>query len=206
MSEKITIEATNESISEAIKAGVTSPELVDSWLGTAAELVEDAVVINLTTWGARDSGGGEIEVECDTAQEAAQEFVDGGEWGENKETFWVNVRVWRNGVNARGAIVAVDEETITIEVAPIEPECSHEDGHDWQSPHSIVGGCKENPGVYGSGGGVIITQVCMHCGCGQHTDTWAQNSENGQQGLTSVKYVLGEFSEAVESESETADE
>jgi hypothetical protein len=118
MSEKITIEATNESISEAIKAGVTSPELVDGWLGTAAELVEDAVVINLTTWGARDLGGGKIEVECDTAQEAAQEFVDGGEWGENKETFWVDVRVWRNGVNADGEIVAVDEETITIEVDP----------------------------------------------------------------------------------------
>ena len=62
MSEKITIEATNESISEAIKAGVTSPELVDGWLGTAAELVEDAVVINLTTWGARDSGGCELAV------------------------------------------------------------------------------------------------------------------------------------------------
>ena len=42
--------------------------------------------------------------------------------------------------------------------------------------------------MYGHGGGVIITEVCRHCGRYQITDTWAQNPENGEQGLTSTEY------------------
>ena len=47
------------------------------------------------------------------------------------------------------------------------PECEiSEDGeHDWQSPHSLVGGIKENPGVWSNGGTCWTTKsVCACCG------------------------------------------
>lgn len=48
-----------------------------------------------------------------------------------------------------------------------EPDCEYSDDgeHDWQSPHELVGGCEENPGVWGMGGVRIQTvEVCSHCG------------------------------------------
>jgi hypothetical protein len=35
---------------------------------------------------------------------------------------------------------------------------------------------------------VIIHEVCVACGLKKITDTWAQNPEDGTQGLTSVRY------------------
>lgn len=100
-----------------------------------------------------------------------------------------------------------DSETHTIEIAPTKPDCADGESHDWQSPYCVVGGLRENPGVSGHGGGVICTEVCRHCGCYQVTDTWAQNSATGEQGLRSVEYCdADESSEAwVNDEKENAE-
>lgn len=55
-----------------------------------------------------------------------------------------------------------------------EPAC-REGEHDWRAPHSVVGGLKDNPGVFGKGGGVVYTEVCAHCGTYRVTDTWCTN-------------------------------
>jgi len=47
------------------------------------------------------------------------------------------------------------------------PECdASDDGeHDWQSPYSLVGGIKENPGVWSNGGTSMTSkEVCANCG------------------------------------------
>lgn len=73
------------------------------------------------------------------------------------------------------SVVEIDEDDEAIgypEDVEIEwagnitiPDCDHEDGHDWQEPYEVVGGCKENPGVYGIGGAQIrSTSVCSRCG------------------------------------------
>lgn len=104
------------------------------------------------------------------------------------------------GSDGDGYTVEVTDREIANGVAnltlqPEAPKCldGKRDTHDWQSPHAIVGGIKENPGVWGHGGGVKITEVCVRCGCGRHTDTWAQNPSTGEQGLESVRYEAGEF-------------
>jgi hypothetical protein len=64
------------------------------------------------------------------------------------------------------------------------PECVDGDcdGHDWKSPYSVLGGCKENPGVWGSGHGqVAIKSVCACCGLYRTTDFGATNSSDGTQ-------------------------
>lgn len=78
--------------------------------------------------------------------------------------------------------------TTTTEIEPEEPDCTRGEVHEWCSPHSVLGGCAENPGVQGHGGGVVITKICRHCGTYRVTDTWAQDPVTGEQGLRSVGY------------------
>jgi len=75
----------------------------------------------------------------------------------------------------------------SVTLDPAAPDCSSHE-HAWQSPLSVVGGVGENPGVHGHGGGVIITEVCRNCGIYRETNTWAQRSETGEQGLYWVGY------------------
>lgn len=100
-------------------------------------------------------------------------------------TTWVDVRVTHD-ITGQSA-----KETVAVD--PDEPECQSHLGHDWQSPHALVGGDPADPGVFGSGGGVKITQVCLHCYCGRLTNTWAQRPDTGAQGLTSVSYEPDQF-------------
>lgn len=149
---------------------------------------DDTVV--LPRWHA-DDGNCEVELDVATGDEAAREYVDGGDWGEGNGTWWCHVTVWRVALRAvDGEIVdeRVDECPHRVTVNPVEPEYSS-DEHDWRSPHKLVGGLRENPGVWGNGGGVKIHEICRNCGTHRHTDTWAQDPYNGQQGLTSVSYT-----------------
>jgi len=176
----------------------------------------------MSTWKATD-GHCEIAVAADTAEEAAQEYVDGGDWGDNTITQWIDVMVWReeehpcecsycdavatehdaagnpacaehaephdDGVvlDPLSVVETVDEETVTVTLDPDEPDCSG-DEHEWAAPYKLVRGIRENPGVWGHGGGVIINEVCLRCGCARVTDTWAQDPATGVQGLRSVAY------------------
>jgi len=48
---------------------------------------------------------------------------------------------------------------------PQEPDCTNEEGHDWQAPYLLVGGVKENPGVFSRGGTTLVIKTCCcHCG------------------------------------------
>lgn len=181
-----------------IAAGISTPEILAE-LVDGAELVDDCLVLNPNEWHAND-GNAEVRGEHDGGEEAAQSYVDDGDW-KRDETSWIDVRVWREAIDSNGDIVDVDVENHTITIQPSEPECD-ESEHDWQSPEQIVGGCKENPGVHGHGGGVIITEVCMNCGCERCTDTWAQNPANGVQGLRKVSYEAGKYADEIAAMSE----
>lgn len=132
------------------------------------------------------------------ARVAAREWVEGGDYhsGEDGEsTIWEDVRIeW---IDEDGD--ECEDEVRNIAIDPPTPKCLRGKEHDWQTPHEIVGGLKENPGVWGSGGGVKGTYVCLHCGCGKHWDSWAQRRDNGEQWLASVSYVRGEYAEQLES-------
>lgn len=79
-----------------------------------------------------------------------------------------------------------DFERIKLALDPPEPKCTAE--HEWKQSFRLFGGCKENPGVQGHGGGVTIKEYCPHCGAGRYTDTWAQDPEDGEQGLQLICY------------------
>lgn len=176
-----------------IKAGISTTEIFHNLID-GSSLVDDCLVMQPEIWHA-DDGSIEVESECETGEEAAQEYVDGGSWGDG-ETSWIDVLVWQEAIDCDGDICRVNEAEHTITVQPSEPACT-ESEHDWQSPYEILGGLKENPGVWGSGGGVIITEVCLHCGCARVTDTWAQNPSNGVRGLRKVSYEEARYADEV---------
>ena len=165
--------------------------------GDECHLVNDdgAVLIIENGWYADHMGTVEIHYpDADSAQEAAQEYVDsGGDWGDpDDSTEWIYIDAWRSAreVDEDGDLLEtmLYEQTVSVEVDPEEPACVDGHDHDWQSPYEVLGGCAENPGVWGHGGGVIIREVCRHCGRYRVTDTWSQDMSTGEQGLTSVSY------------------
>lgn len=142
----ITIDFTDEdSIAAAIKAELTTIELLEKILDDAV-IEEDCLVLQPNIWYA-DDGNFEITVEVNSGEEAAQDYVDDGDWGNAKSTEWVDVHVWQEGIGSDGEIQRVNEETHTIIIEPKEPKCTKNE-HDWQSPYEIVGGLRENPGVH----------------------------------------------------------
>jgi len=146
----------------------------------------------------RDEHG--ILVIPEGVEKAAEEWIRGGDYSgafedEGAETIWVDVEIMIDDPeNPDGWWVL---ECLPIRIDPPEPECPEGAEHDWQNPVEIVGGIKENPGVWGHGGGVTISECCMRCGCKRVTDTWAQRRDTGEQGLESVRYWPGEYAEAL---------
>ena len=96
-------------------------------------------------------------------------------------------------IERAGDYYTLRDGAVTVAIDPPEPDCLKGGEHRWRSPHDLVGGIESNPGVWGSGGGVLIIECCMRCGCARTTDTWAQDPETGEQGLTSVRYEPGRW-------------
>lgn len=186
----ITLDPTDlESLAEAVRLGITTPEQLADWIGVVLE-EDDCLVLDSSPVYA-DDGNAEVEYDSETSPaDAAQEYVDSGDWGEVTKTSWVIVYTYRRGINSSGEFVKIGRASHKIALEATEPDCL--DGHDhrWESPIELVGGLRENPGVYGSGGGVEIYEVCGICGCSRRTDTW-------EPGLTSVSYEAGEFAREV---------
>lgn len=174
-------EATIEDqVAARLQAGHT-PSDVAAALGLSVGEDEhgDVAVVLPGGWRA-DDGNAELGIDAESGAEAAAEYVRGGEWGERRETTWVHVRTWRRGLalDDDGDVVEVEvsREDHRIDVDPVEPKCTAAE-HDWTEES-----------VRGHGGGVVVVEVCAHCGVRKVTDTWAQDRETGEQGLTSVSY------------------
>jgi len=173
-------------------AGCATAKLSELDHESTTPLDDDLVAVILPDYSADDGNAQIDDIVADGPQEAADQYVEGGAWGDGTETVWISVWVWRTGYvldpdTGEVEAIRIDQEKCSVTLEPEEPECSADD-HDWQSPHSVVGGIEKNPGVWGKGGGVVITEVCRHCGAYRVTDTWAQDMSTGEQGLTSVEY------------------
>lgn len=117
-----------------------------------------------TCW---DESGYRVDIDADTAEDAAAEYVDGGDWPDEGRTIFHTIYVEHAGE-------VVDHVTVTTD--PPEPACSAE-AHSWRE---VVLQCH--------GGGVRIIERCSHCQLDRATDTWATNPCDGSQGHTSITY------------------
>lgn len=192
---------------DALRALVDAPDDYEVVRGDGgfAETPGTALVTAFSPgWFACD---GNVEVyyrDAASGAEAAGEFVEDGDWSSGDDevgraTFWHSVCVWRAAIvlTSCGDVetMRIDEDTHDIEVDAVAPPCEPLDGapgHVWASPYAVLGGLRENPGVVGHGGGVIIREVCARCGCYRETDTWAQDPATGRQGLTAVSFRIAD--------------
>lgn len=174
----------------AASAADAALELLTAATSRARARWENSDEVREYAFGGESLGGSSERGHHHTPSEVEgelQAWTEGGDWETSEGTFWV--------VDYASAIDPVtdreiDENTVNVRVEfqPEEPGCKRNREHDWQSPYSVLGGCKENPGVRGNGGGVVYREVCAHCGKYRVTDTWAQDPSTGIQGLTSVGY------------------
>ena len=114
-------------------------------------------------------------IEADTPDEAINEWLEPGydsAYDTSRGPVWLDVVV----EDEDGDVVG--QRDIIVPQDP--PECS-ENEHDWCSPYAVVGGLRENPGVFGGpNGGVTITEVCRHCGAYRRTETRHQDTCSGR--------------------------
>ncbi len=154
-----------------------------------------------TQFTLRDEHGEKLEIEADDlddAREQARDWVLGGDWNADDETFFVSVRILdEDGDSVDRIVIAID---------PSAPRCGSGEKHNWTAPHEIVGGLEENPGVFGSGGGVKIHEACSHCGTLRVTDTWGSDRSTGEQGVETVSYEAGKYRAEVRALAEACDE
>lgn len=112
-----------------------------------------------------------LEIEADTAREAAGKYVDSGDWEQYPHTWWCTMYVRPAGSDE-------PPEQFLIPVDPVEPPCPDHQDHDWYHVATV-----------GSGGGVRCTEGCRRCSIQRVTDTWAQDRATGIQGLHSTAYT-----------------
>lgn len=124
----------------------------------------------------------------DAATGEALSRMGDAEFDLSQGTVWYRGRLYEIVSDEDGDEQAEQIDQLTYTFDPVEPDCDGEHEHDWRSPYSVLGGSRENPGVWGHGGGVIIREVCAHCGAYKKIDTWAQDMSTGEQGLKSVRY------------------
>lgn len=153
-------------------------------------------------WVADDGNGGPIVYDdADSAEDAAQEYVDDGDWGDDSAGCYT-IYTWP-GYYVGEAYVEdrEDRDSHNIVVDPDEPDCDDGHEHDWCTPHAVLGGIKSNPGCWAHGGGVIAKEICRHCGLLKTTDTYATNPSNGTP-YTQVSYTaMGDHEHSYDFES-----
>lgn len=117
----------------------------------------------------------------EAAIEAGREWIEAGEWSSENGTYrTIELKCCVKEI-VRGEDGEIDEDatreefghdcsgTYSDELPECKAEANDEDaddqGHVWRSPFSLVGGIRENPGVWSNGGTRSTTkQVCRCCG------------------------------------------
>lgn len=207
LSTEATAEVAIESmVRYALSHGIGTPS---DWAGVLpdAEEVEGALLMD-ATWRA-DDGNAEIDTGADCAQDAAEEYVRGGEWGNDGGS--VSVSVWQDAIGADGQDVRVNEECITVDIEQdrsslIADACRESsididticgpaaDDHKWEG----VGGLSENPGVWSTGGtSMLFVRQCSCCGLirREHNCGSQRNPGDGDTVIYDASEVAGFESE-----------
>jgi len=122
----------------------------------------------MTTYYARTIEDEVLEIQADSAQEAAEEYVRSGEWPEADETQWVPVRVWHEDADGN----EIEDGEFNIPVHPRAPRCVDARGHEWIED--------VRPQLHG--GGVWYRYRCARCGLHRATDTYAHDPATGCDG------------------------
>mgnify|MGYP005811600887 CR=1 FL=1 len=90
---------------------------------TGWPIVQKCLVPQPRIWHAFD-GYAKVVGEYDSAREAAQDYLDGGDFGQDKESITIEVRVWRTGIDVHGDEVEIGSRLIEVTAHPEPPDCA----------------------------------------------------------------------------------
>ena len=127
---------------------------------------------------ANDDGNTE-SIDAETMEEAVEQAIEVWQDGSWDGKCLIEVRVVQYGWGDE------IEDTAYVEVEcgedPESPDCVDGEEHDWCSPHEVVGGIKENPGVWSEGGTTLVFRtVCANCGCVKIETNYGSQRNPGQ--------------------------
>lgn len=144
---------------------------------------QDDEIVVLDSGYYADDGNCEVHFpDATSPQEAAQEYIATGDYGEVTRTIWLSARGYGKArVKSDSDVFCFDVETVTEALHPVPPPCAPGCEHEWVASD-------EDLWVRSHGGGVRILEVCRHCGIYRETDTWATNMQTGEQGLEEISY------------------
>lgn len=134
-----------------------------------------------------DSGASEI-IESDSIEQAldiARDWAADGDYDER-----CMVRVYVTEIDDNGEPVGDDaSDEVEAGPEPKAPPCTDggtdDDDHDWQTPHGLVGGISENPGVWSTGGtSMSFAYVCARCGARKHESHTGSQRNPGELPVT----------------------
>lgn len=111
-----------------------------------------------------------LEIEANTYWEAAESFVEGGDYNVTNKTELVDVDVKRKGDPDWGSV------TETVHLHPIAPKCDYDEGHSWVSHLAQESGH----------GCMCFVEICRRCGLHKITDEGATNSSGAR--ATVIEY------------------
>lgn len=135
----------------------------------------------LTIWDQTDDGDRYTIMTDKSPSEAIDEWFSSGYYDIGRDNETVVVPLVACAVDTDGKLgEELARKTFTI--YRTEPDCI-EQKHDWCSPHSVVRGAEEAPGVYDGGdGSITTTEVCRHCAQYRKTTCCTQDHYNAVTG------------------------
>ena len=188
--------------------GYSTPEQITTVVDNVT-LIDNCVLIDEQPWTASD-GYAELEYEEGSQEEAAQKYVENGDWGTELNGS-VEVSVWEYGINEHGDDERLNVEKFSIDLVSVIDH-SHAiraamgrdggcglspDDHDWTSEGE--GGCDENPGVWSLGGTkIVVKSHCKKCGL-KRTEVSVGSQRNPGEG-DSVEYEAPDETEGDDDE------
>lgn len=115
----------------------------------------------------------------------ARSLLRAGDWGQAGSRKSIHVEAVVRVLDEDGGEVGGERHPVSARIDPKPPE-PEGISHDWQSPHQVLGGMEENPGVFGKGGGAVVTEVCANTGWYRVTDGWDQSQ--GPEPVETIEY------------------
>lgn len=115
----------------------------------------------MSTYNIRSEDGCEIAVGAESlteAIEATREWIRDGDWGKDP----AYVQAW---VSEKDSDEETYVEVLVNKDGPGPPDCVDGHEHAWRTSYELVGGSRENPGIWSMQGTQIMARsVCARCG------------------------------------------
>jgi hypothetical protein len=139
-------------------------------------------------WEVRDDQAQDTlrEVAPDDVEAEIEAWLTDGDWDTSEGPLYLTAYAYPiDPTTGEACAEGRVEGEVTIEQDA--PACADGEDHEWRTPHSVLGGLADNPGVWGAGAGIVSREVCAHCGAYRVSESARQDGSGGYHEATSYE-------------------